>query len=157
MRGNPPEPVRERLLSRRKITASGCWEYQRAISKGTGYGVLSVNGRLISAHRASFVEFRGEIPAGMCVLHRCDNRRCINPDHLFLGTKHVNTRDMINKKRYVPHKFKNGENCKKLNMGSAEAIRSYSKAGLRAREIAKIYGVSLTAVREIVQGRTYVA
>lgn len=53
----------------------------------------------MGAHRAAFIVFNGQIPKGMCVLHRCDNRPCINPQHLFIGTQLDNVADMISKGR----------------------------------------------------------
>lgn len=99
-------PVRQRLLARINKAPSGCWEWRAAISADTGYGALSVNGRVTGAHRASFQEFNGPIPRGMCVCHRCDNRCCINPDHLFLGTKLDNTLDALSKGRLRLHGLK---------------------------------------------------
>jgi hypothetical protein len=59
-----------------------------------GYGTIGVSGRMIGAHRAAWIAKHGPIPSGLHVCHRCDNPRCINPDHLFLGTHQANMRDM---------------------------------------------------------------
>jgi hypothetical protein len=71
-----------------------CWEW-KGKPKDTGYGTF-LNGY---AHRYAYEIVNGPIPAGMCVLHRCDNRICVRPDHLFLGTKEDNTADMWSKGR----------------------------------------------------------
>lgn len=78
-----------------------CWEWQKYICRSTGYGRLSdSDGRTkIQAHRVSWRLHHGEIPQGMLVRHTCDNRRCVNPSHLLLGTQADNVRDMIERNR----------------------------------------------------------
>lgn len=72
----------------------GCWEWQAAIRSGSGYGVFQLGvGKQAPAHRVAWTLTRGEIPEGLWVLHHCDNRRCVNPDHLYLGTAKDNCRD----------------------------------------------------------------
>jgi len=102
--GPTPLPLSHRLL--RKITFGDgeCWPIYGASTNG-GYAVIKLgsmaNGtrRQDLAHRLSYQTFIGPIPEGLWVLHKCDNRRCINPDHLFLGTAKDNTADMMSKER----------------------------------------------------------
>lgn len=78
--------------------SEGCWRWIGAHMRN-GYGHMGSRGKTYSAHRLSYELNVGPIPNGMCVLHRCDVRDCVNPEHLWLGTKSDNTRDMDKKGR----------------------------------------------------------
>lgn len=90
--------LKQRLFDKRKIIANGCWEWQGALAQG--YGLLHIRkGNHKKAHRLSWEIFKGPIPKDLCVCHHCDNRKCFNPDHLFLGTQKMNMKDMSEKGR----------------------------------------------------------
>jgi hypothetical protein len=82
-----------------KEEATGCWLWMA--STKNGYGQLYAQGKSSQyAHRVSWKEHKGQIPKGLQVLHKCDVRRCINPEHLFLGTQADNIHDMVKKGRH---------------------------------------------------------
>lgn len=90
-------PVWDRFIIYTRLTPSGCIEWTGAID-AEGYGRLETRGEVL-AHRISYLMQYGSIPDGMLVCHRCDNRRCVNHGHLFLGTHQDNTDDRVRKGR----------------------------------------------------------
>ncbi len=108
-------PAIERFWKLVKKTET-CWIWVGKGKSGGGYGQIKIKGKNVSAHRFSYELHNGRIPKGdgyhgTCVLHTCDNRLCVNPQHLWLGTNADNIHDMERKGRGVhprgPHKNKN--------------------------------------------------
>jgi hypothetical protein len=81
-----------------KIPEAGCWIWKKGIT-GSGYGALWYREETVSAHRFSYIMYKGPIPRGLHVLHRCDVKLCVNPDHLYTGTEGDNMRDASNRGR----------------------------------------------------------
>lgn len=72
---------------------TGCWNWLKPGSQR--YGGIDVDGKTIAAHRASWLLHCGAIPEGLCILHKCDNRLCVNPKHLYVGDKKQNRKDFM--------------------------------------------------------------
>ncbi len=93
-------PINQRFWDRLVRQENGCWDWPAGTGV-SGYGLISYEGRSTGTHRLAWQLTNGPIPEGMFVLHHCDNRRCCNPDHLFVGTHTDNMRDMHAKGRWL--------------------------------------------------------
>jgi hypothetical protein len=100
------QDVAERFAEKVQIMPNGCHEWTGALGGSFGYGVINVNGRHTRAHRYAWEQAYGPLRPGDCVLHRCDNPRCVRVDHLFLGDRLVNNRDASAKGRRVEARAK---------------------------------------------------
>lgn len=147
------EPLESRLL--RNVTKTEtCWLWTGALA-AFGYGTVNSKGRRsIRAHRLSWEIYRGEIPAGLCVLHKCDVPACVNPDHLFLGTKSDNMRDCAVKGRLGqqldPAKFKAAN--RRRSPFTEDVIRLIRSSPESHTALGKHYGVTKGAIWRIRKG-----
>lgn len=132
--------------------AEGCWLWTGATA-GKGYGALSAEGVLRYAHRFSFEKFRGPIPAGLHVLHRCDNPPCCNPDHLFIGTRTDNMHDASVKGR-LRNRERNPQ-AKLTEAAVAEIRERYLRGGISRRALGEEYGVNEATIGKAVRGKTW--
>src|SRR5262245_2541704 len=87
-----PEQVEADFLSRFEKRPSGCWEWTGTIEK-RGYGVLTIDDRQWRAHRYSYVRVNGPVADTLLICHKCNNKLCVNPDHLYAGSERDNGRD----------------------------------------------------------------
>lgn len=132
----------ERLLLQSKAPNNdGCWIWA-GLTHHTGYGLVKVQGRRILAHRASWLAFRGEIPDGLWVLHKCDVPACINPHHLFLGDHTANMADAASKGR-----IKGGRS----KLTKAQVARILDR-NMTAVTVARELGMSVKYIRRIRAG-----
>jgi hypothetical protein len=120
-----------------------------------GYGQVYVAGRWKQAHRLAWERARGPIPAGMCVLHRCDNRRCVEVAHLFLGTKADNTADMMFAKGRAPSQKGSKNPAARLSETDIPVIRALVRDGATLKTVAARYGVSFQNVSDIKLGKRW--
>jgi hypothetical protein len=145
---NKPRPWQERFWP--KVDQTGeCWLWTAAVD-GRGYGKLQVGTfhepRYANAARLSYELAYGPIPAGRNVLHQCDVRRCVRPDHLFRGTTTDNQRDMARKSRSTA----------KLSHEQVAELRRLHQAGLlNMSGAARHYGVSVTSIWRAVHRYTH--
>lgn len=129
------------------VPFSTCWYWTGAVSS-TGYGYLRHDGIMQSAHRLSYRKHVGQIPTGMFVCHSCDERLCVNPNHLWLGTNADNTRDKMKKKRHrVATGAANGST--KLTDEQIREIRAKVAGGQKQKDVAAEYGICNQHVSEI--------
>lgn len=131
----------------------GCIAYLGAISKN-GYGVFIINRKSFSAHRIAYELFVGKVPKNKMVLHKCDNRKCVAPQHLLLGTQRDNMRDMHNKKRNHSNKGEN-HGMARLTLLQVQDIRKKLKDGIKPKVISEIYAISKATIADIKYHRTW--
>lgn len=130
----------------------GCWNWIGAI--GThGYGRIGFENKTMQAHRASWMIFRGGLTDAEWVLHRCDNRKCVNPEHLFLGDRTANVRDCIKKRRHAHGESSGLSRLTKENV--IEIRRWYATGRFRQATLAGFFGVDQTTIHYIVKGKTW--
>lgn len=125
------------------LPSGECWNWKGG-KKENGRGNFWLDGRVQQAHRVSYQIHYGDIPAGVCVLHKCDNGSCVNPFHLFLGSLSDNSRDMVKKGRNVGNT--------KVSIEAVAIIRSLWATGLHSQhKLAREFGLSFHTVHNIIR------
>ena len=137
---------REYILTRISIDeTSGCWNWTAGIGRG-GYGRAKHNRQEYKAHRYSYQVFVGEIPDDKILCHKCDNPRCVNPAHVYVGTHKDNSHDRMARGRY-----KNGRT--KLAPEDYGEIRILYNEGVGPKAIAAEYGITPSSVYRIIHNQ----
>jgi hypothetical protein len=139
-----------------KFTRRGqrsCWPWH-ATRTAKGYGRVNIQRTYFLAHRVAYVLYKGPIPDGVgfhgtCLLHRCDNPECVNPNHMFFGTVEENNNDMARKNRSA---YGVRANTAKLDDEKVRAIRTSSAT---VASIARMYGVGWSCVHKIRERETW--
>lgn len=129
-----------------------CWEWTGYLD-ADGYGQFSIGHTVVyRAHRYSYILFKGVIKGKLLVLHGCDNRKCVNPEHLELGTQKKNIQDAVKRKRK-----KSGVDSPfaKLTAQQVVELRVERAKGAGLKELAKKYSLSLTSCSKICTYKTY--
>lgn len=146
-------PLADRLWDR-VAKGDGCWIWTGSIGTG-GYGTIGGEhaGRILRTHRVAWELTNGPIPAGLKVLHRCDNPPCVRLDHLFLGTQIDNIADMDAKgrRRTLP-RYGTAHIGAKLREQDIPSIRTIRENGLSQQAIAARFGVSRRLIRRVLDG-----
>lgn len=134
-----------------------CWDWNGNINS-SGYAHIKIGGRdslrSYNAHRIAYLVYVGSIEKNKIVCHKCDNRKCCNPEHLFLGTYKDNMVDMVNKKRNMNPK---GSQCSwsKLNEDQVLKMLELFKNGKNCAEVAREFGIDRRSASDIKRGRKW--
>lgn len=132
-----------------------CWEWNGPMNSN-GYGRFPEYNTLSLAHRVSFRMFFGGIPEGKNICHRCDNRKCVNPRHLFLGTQSENLADAFAKGRItIPQARGAANGNSRLTEADVLEIKGMKSRGILSKDIAAAFFVSPSTITDITNGRTW--
>lgn len=140
---------KQRLASKCRRTQTGCLEWTGYVFPNR-YGQFLLRGVRMPAHRAAWILAHGPVADGLCVCHRCDNRKCVNVEHLFLGTYQDNADDMVAKGRWTPRIPNRGVkvNTAKLTEDDVREMRRLCGLGWSYKDLAAKFGVGHTSVRK---------
>jgi len=146
-----PRTFEKRLLSNYVKDENSCWMWQGHVMSN-GYGALTVEGKSKMVHRLSYEYHIGEIPKGLMVCHKCNVKLCLNPDHLYVGTHNDNMQDMADSASLKGEKNPKSLLTEAQVLGIKQHIKDRK---IFYKDIAKMYGVSRQAIKDIASGRTW--
>lgn len=132
-----------------------CWEWKASLANH-GYGNWCYNKKIGTAHRATYKLFYGD-PGKLQINHKCGNKKCCNPDHLYAGTPLENFCDMVNHGTHRPPPYKKGSEVgtSKLTYEQVKSIKEELKNGARQSDLGKKYGVSIHCIHRIKKGQNW--
>lgn len=141
------EKLRARFMSKVRVPSDStqCWEWTGG-GRGIGYGAFKIEGRAWDAHRVSFVLHKGPVGEGMVVMHTCDNRNCVNPNHLAVGTYSDNASDAQTKRRLSGFVRRTVLTDDEMRLLWDESSRGISNA-----ELARKYRVPITSLSRVLR------
>lgn len=139
------DPLKVRLMAKIRISESGCWEWTGQVRRD-GYGLIWKDGKAVRAHREMYRLSHPEMLDDAVICHKCDNRGCVNPDHLFAGTRDDNNKDAMKKGRTASGPR---SGLSKLTTEQARAIKEDPRS---QTTIAKEYGICQSHVSRIKSG-----
>ena len=140
-----------------KVDKSGeCWEWTAKVIANTGYGRIKINRKMVLSHRYSYILHHPLTidlwkHREICVCHKCDNRKCVNPAHLFLGSRGDNWRDCIDKGRNPDRKGEKHPMVKLTEDDVREIRTRYAEGGITQEDLGIKYGVERTTIRDIIR------
>lgn len=132
---------------------TGCWEWLGRKSP-KGYGVFKVDNINTPTHRFSYMIHFGDIPKGTYICHKCDNRSCVNPNHLFLGTQFDNMQDMVRKGRNADTKGVNNPRAKLSELDVLE-IRRLNSNGIKPSILVRMFRTPMSTIVNITSNHTW--
>lgn len=151
------KPILSRFMEKVDKTDS-CWIWTGSTVKpkthARAYGQISYNGKVQLAHRVSYQLFNGPVPESLDVCHTCDNARCVNPNHLFLGTRTENMLDAVSKGRLPFQEDPTLSPKTKLTADQVIEIRTTHKDN-DTHEVAALFGVHFSTINDIKRGKTW--
>ncbi len=144
------DEIRKRFWPKVRLDDSDCWIWMGGVDN-RGYGQIGVSShRTERVHRVSYMLHFKHIPRGASVLHHCDNKLCVNPDHLYLGSQTQNVKDAVKRGRFPPHPFR------KLTREQADKCRTLHNTGeYSTYKLADIFEVSRGVIRNVVERGMY--
>lgn len=139
----PRKSLKARFEAKVAVVESGCHEWQSTIHRD-GYGKFWHETGQVQAHRMAYQIYKGEVPEGLWVLHKCDNRKCVNPEHLYLGDAKQNVSDMHTRGRFVGRT--------KFGLDLVEKAKAMYAEGRSQQAIADELGINQTTVSKYIRG-----